>query len=250
MKKLLLYTTLLACCSLFWACPSGTKKVSLPIYLRDTKSVEEMSQIHNKFERFKYQIIGHFSNKEQAEDNPGEAVQEFIVTPIFKDRPDEFWVYLEFFSPLMLEKPIDQRIEQYTRIDRDSFRMEVYYLKEPGKYINEWKKNKPFPNLDIRADLKRDENCDLIILHQDDKPGTFRTLPPQEITCRMQGSDQAAEYVDLSFNLEDKMYQMWFTFYDKNRQIMKETAEEGLQFKRLDPTAEDYTNLAIENLEN
>lgn len=244
MKKLLLFSFIIALNFLFWACPSGGKKSRLPIYLKDTKSLEEMSQIHNKFERFKYQIIGHFSNKEQVDQTPGEAIQEFIVAPIFRDRPDEFWVYLEFFSPLMIEKPIDQRIEQYIKIDRDSFRMEVYYLKDPEKYINEWKKSKPFPNLDIRADLIRDENCDLIIVHQQDKPGTFRTLPPSEVSCRMKSPDHSAEYVDLSFNLEDKMYQMWFTFYDRDKEIMKETAEDGLQFRRLDPAANGYDNLA------
>jgi hypothetical protein len=246
MKKIILFSLLLSISFMFLGCPSsGTKKTTLPIYLRETKSVEEMSQIHNKFERFKYQIIGHFSNREQAEDNPGEAVQEFIVAPIFKDRPGEFWVYLEFFSPLMLDKPLDQRIEQYVQIDRDSFRMEVYYLKEPQKYINEWKKNKPFPNLDIRKDLIRDDNCDLVIVHQDDKPGTFRTLPPKEVSCRMLTPDHLAEYVDLSFELSDELYRMWFKFYNTDKKAMKETAEEGLLFRRLDPESEEYNNLAL-----
>ncbi len=244
MNKILLYSALLMTSFLLMACPSGGKKTRLPIYLKETKPLTEMAQIHNKFDRFKHQIIGHFSNRAQAENQAGEITQEFIVTPILKDRPGEFWVYLEFFSPSMVEKPLDQRIEQYTQIDRDSFRMEVYYLKEPEKYINEWKKAKPFPSLNIREDLIRDENCDLIIVHQQDKPGTYRTLLPPEISCRMQGTDNFAEYVDLSFELSDDMYRMWFKFYDANQELMKATDEPGLQFKRLDPTAEGYKNLA------
>ena len=52
----------------------------------------------------------------------------------------------------------------------------INYLKEPEKYINEWRKAKPFPELNIREDLIRDENCDLIIVHQQDKPDYHHIL--------------------------------------------------------------------------
>lgn len=58
--------------------------------------VEKLPDIENKFERFRQQILGHFSNREQVGEVPSmrEVEQEFIITPIFKNRPDEFWVYI------------------------------------------------------------------------------------------------------------------------------------------------------------
>lgn len=209
------------------------KKYMLP-YLKDIKSADEIAEIYNKFDRFKYQIIGHFSNKGQVEANTTtEPWQEFIVMPIFQDRPNEFWVYLEFFSPELLESPIDQRVEQYVQVSRDSFRMEVYYLKNPEKYINAWKMEE-FPATDIREDLVRGDGCDLIIAHQEDKPGTYKTVIPEEFTCEMLTSKGAARYVDLSFELSDDQYLMWFHFYSSKGKHLKKSAKNGLQFKRLE----------------
>lgn len=208
------------------------KKHILP-YLKDIKTAEEISEIYNKFERMKYQVLGHFSNKDQvAAKTSTEPLQEFIVMPILKDRPGEFWVYLEFFSPRLLDAPMDQRVEQYVQVTRDSFRMEVYYLKNPEKYINAWKKAK-FPDLNIKKDLVRLNHCDLIIAHQDDKPGTFKTVPPKEITCEMLTADGPARYVDLEYELSDTQYLMWFHFYTAGKEHLKQSATNGLEFKRL-----------------
>ena len=196
------------------------------------KSAKEISTIHNKFDRFKYQIIGHFSNKEQVLET-NEPIQEFVVMPILQsDRVGEFWVYLEFFSPKLAEEPIDQRIEQYVQLDRETYRMEVYYLKNPKKFINIWKTGK-VPVISITEDLIRDESCDLIIKYQRDKPGTFKTTPPEEITCKMLTATGPAKYVDLTFELFDDRYLMWFTFYDKDKAYLKATRSEGQIFKRL-----------------
>ncbi|WMX13445.1 MULTISPECIES: chromophore lyase CpcT/CpeT [unclassified Aureispira] len=208
------------------------KKHILP-YLKDIKSAEEISEIYNKFDRLKYQVIGHFSNRDQvAAGTTTEPQQEFIVMPILKDRPGEFWVYLEFFSPKLIDAPMDQRVEQYVQVTRDSFRMEVYYLKNPKKYVNAWKHAK-FPDLNIKKDLVRGDGCDLIIAHQEDKPGTFKTVPPKEINCEMLTAEGPARYVDLEFELSDSKYLMWFHFYNSSKEHLKKSAKNGLEFKRL-----------------
>ena len=202
-------------------------------YLAHVKSADEIGKIYNKFERLKYQVIGHFSNRQQVkEGTTKEPWQEFIVMPIFQDRPNEFWVYLEFFSPELIDAPIDQRVEQYVQVSRDSFRMEVYYLKDPDKYINAWKMAE-FPETDIRTDLTRVGPCDLIIAHQDKKPGTYKTVVPEEITCEMLTSRGAARYVDLAFELSDDQYLMWFHFYNARKRHLKKSDKKGLIFKRL-----------------
>ena len=246
MKKILQLIFIAFLAIILWGCPSGGKKAAIPVYLKGTKTMAEMAEIHNSFDRCKYQILGHFSNREQVEEKGlGEAVQEFIVAPIFKERPGEFWVYLEFFSPSLLDRPLDQRIEQYIKIDRDTFRMEVYYLKNPDKWINEWKNEKPFADFDMKSELIRDEHCDLIISGQPDKVGTFRTLPPAEITCDMKTSTNQAKYVDLEFELSDSGYLMWFKFYDIDKKRLKATDEPGISFNRLDYTTEGYKDLSI-----
>jgi hypothetical protein len=221
------------------ACPKGIVK---PKYMDGVVENEELEKIENKFERFRQQIMGHFSNKKQVENEPvmREPEQEFIITPIFKNRPNEFWVYMEYFSPGLIDRPLDQRIEQYVRIQRDTFRMEVYYLAEPEKYINEWKKDIPFEKLSRKRDLIRDENCDLYIVPDENKRYHFNTVPPLEISCDMKGSSGSTKFVDLFFNLSDAGYNMRFKFYNQDKKLLRETNRKGINFDRLDYRDKDY----------
>lgn len=225
-------------------CPS---KISKPKYMEGVVDVDKLPDIENKFERFRQQILGHFSNKEQIGSVPSmrEVEQEFIITPIFKNRADEFWVYMEFFSPGLIERPLDQRIEQYVRINRDTFRMEVYYLKNPEKYVNEWKKDVPFKGLSKNKDLIRDTRCDLLIVPRKEKRYHFKTVPPAEIACNMRGNNGATKYVDLFFDLSDSGYNMRFKFYDKDKKMLRETDPRGIDFKRLDYKNKEYPRYDI-----
>jgi len=211
-----------------------TQKAQTLPYMDYIKSATEISKIEDRFDRLKYQLIGHFSNKKQVSAGiTDEPLQEFIVMPIFQDRPGEFWVYLELFSPLLVETPVDQRIEQYIQVAPDSFRMEVYYLKEPAKYVNAWNKKK-FPETSITHDLIRNKDCDLMIAYNPDKPGTYKTAPPKEITCEMLTTKGASRYVDLEFELTDDKYLMWFHFYNRNKKHLKMSEKNGLIFNRVE----------------
>ena len=238
MKRILL--VLLPLSFFLVACPGG--KITKPKYMNGVIDVDELPSVESKFERFRQQIMGHFSNKEQVkkDETMGEPEQEFIITPIFKNRPNEFWIYMEYFSPGLVEKPLDQRIEQYVRIDRDTFLMEVYYLKEPELYVNEWKKQEPFKDLSIRHDLIRDDKCDLLIVPQEGERYKFKTVLPEEVVCEMRGNHGATKYVDLFFNLSDQGYNMRHKFYDRGKKVLRETDPRGIDFKRLDYKSEDY----------
>jgi hypothetical protein len=228
------------------ACPGSStiKHVGKPIYLRSIVDADKLGQIENKFERFRQQIMGHFSNKEQYEGVPSmrEPAQEFIITPIFGNRPDEFWIYSEFFSPELVEDPVDQRIEQYVRIQRDTFRMEVYYLKNPRDYINEWKKEKPFENLSRKKDLIRDKGCDLLVVPVKGQRYNFASIPHPQITCDMKGNHGATKFMGLHFVLSDEGYNTRFRYYDEDKKMLHETDPRGIEFKRLNHKDKGYTN--------
>lgn len=221
-----------------WAQPS--KK---PIYLIDVVDNQDLPGIKNRFERVKQQLMGHFGNRRQVQEKPGmgETEQEFIIVPVMKDRTNEFWVYLEFFSPSMHETPLDQRVERYVRLDRDTIRMEVYYLKEPKRWVNEWKKTIPCEGL-TREDLVRDPACDLLMVYNEDKSNTYTTLIPEDVECSLKVAQGKSKYVLLWFELSDKGYNMQFRFYDKDKQLVHEG--HVLEFDRLDWHSKDYINYA------
>lgn len=123
--------------------------------------------------------------------------------------------------------------------------MEVYYLKNPEKYVNEWKKDVPFKSLSKGKDLIRDTKCDLFIVPKKGKSYHFRTIPPTEVACDMKGNNGATKYVDLFFDLSDVGYNMRFKFYDKDKKILRETDPIGIDFKRLDYKNKEYPRYGI-----
>lgn len=219
------------------------QKVKKPIYFTDIVDNDKLHEVTNRFDRFKQQIMGHFSNRRQVEANPGlgEKVQEFIIVPIFKERTSEFWIYLEFFSPSMMDAPLDQRVERYVKLNRDTIRMEVYYLKDPAKWINTWKTAEPCKGI-TRDDLVRDASCDLLIAYNEDKPQTHTTVPPTDIDCSLKVAKGTSKYVFLWFELADKGYDMQFRFYDKDKKVIHEG--HVIEFDRLDYKAKGYENYA------
>ncbi|MCH2044660.1 MAG: chromophore lyase CpcT/CpeT [Saprospiraceae bacterium] len=235
------YFTILFFALLATACK---QKVIKPVYLRDNIEVDNIAGIENRFDHFKQQVVGHFSNKEQLENySIDEKEQELIIIPIFKDRPDEFWVYVELFSPSLVDQPIEQRVQRFRKVERDTILVEVYYLPQPEEYINEWKKDKPFENLE-KKDLVRDNGCDMIIACKDPSNHIYRTLPSQDITCHLGTRNTIAEYMDISFALTDEGYLMRFKYYDKSKKLLRESNYSGLYFERLDYQHEDYVNRA------
>ena len=54
--------------SLLFIC-SCSKGIVKPFYLQDVVEKEELEKIENKFERFRQQVLGHFSNKEEKKAN-------------------------------------------------------------------------------------------------------------------------------------------------------------------------------------
>lgn len=238
----------LICMMLWWlsvASLMAQKGPNKPLYLRDAVEVEQLPEIKNKYDRFKQQVIGHFSNQMHVKGNPdlGEKEQELIVFPIFKERTNEFWVYSEFFSTGLPEAPIDQKVIQFVKLNRDTTRMEVYFLKDPNSHINEWKQITPFEGL-TKDDLRRDAGCDILIVGLEENGYGYKTILPHTSTCALQAASGSAQFLDTKFELSDEGYKMFFIFYDKNKNIVRESSYAGINFTRLNYKTPGYTNYA------
>lgn len=217
----------------------SAQKTIVPIYLKDATENSKLADIKVKFDRFKQQMIGHFSNKDQIQ-NDGQ-VQEFIAIPIMQERTNEFWVYVEHFLPNIMDAPIDQRIEQFIRVSPDSIRVEVYSLNDPNKYINEWKKPTPFAGL-TKNDFSRDAACDLVFVSNENIAYEYSTPSNNNIGCEVKGKKGAAQYMSLSYKVNDNGHEIVLDLYDKDKKMVKKG--DLVLFERLNYKAIGYVNYA------
>lgn len=215
-----------------------------PIYFQHVASKEELVKIEHKHERFLQQNLGHFSNKSAAAQIEGEREAQFIVIPIFqKQRAGEFWIYIEYFLPAMVEQPIEQRIQHYIRNDRYSYQIKTYHLKNPEQYVNEWKKKNPFEGFNVKDGLTHDEFCDMQVLVDEEKEH-YHKATPLGTDCPLRDDMGAAKYSVTSFDVSDDGYLMCIEFLDANKQKIKNCPNGGILFERLDYNDKDYRPLA------
>lgn len=214
-----------------------------PTYFRNIVSNDSLKKIEHKHERFLQQNLGHFSNLESIAGVDGERESQFIVVPIFqKQRAGEFWIYIEYFSPKMVDQPIEQRIQHYIKKDRYTYQIKTYHLKESSEYINEWKKENPFDNFNIKEGLIHDEFCDMLATANEAKD-FYHEFRPMGTDCPLHDEASVAKYSITSFDVSDEGYLMCIEFLDANKQKIKNCHNGGTLFKRLDFESPNYEPL-------
>lgn len=223
-----------------------------PIYLKDVPSLAEIEKMEEKRERFYLQLLGHFSNRKYLEANPDSKVppQDGIYIQILKDRIDEFWTYSEVFLSHYVEEPVVQRIERIRRLNRDTFVLDAFVLKEPKEYANEWKKPNPFKNLNTN-DLIPAEGCSLYLVTTDE-PNVYKTAPmgDEKITCFMPPVNIAGsivKYVFLELTYSASKINVVRNLYNGDKEMVIGTPPGGVDFYRLDSDKEGYIDLSKES---
>jgi len=217
------------------------QKENVPIYMQHITNNDDLPKIKNRYERFKQQNLGHFSSQEHSE-RIGDQHQEFIVIPIFLDsKPGEFWIYIEFFSPVMVEHPIEQRIQRYSRLNRDTLYAETFHFHNPEKYINEWNKEVPFENFDM-DEICHAETCDAYMMQMLGEEYGYQVVPVGR-GCDLRSTGEA-RYSWAEFEITDEGYNMCVNFLNVDYEPVKECPDGGLMFKRLDHKDKKYEPLA------
>lgn len=237
MKKLIPLIILL--CISTW---TMAQKKGTPIYLEKAIEVKKMKKLTDKLQRLYYQRIGHFSNIATAKEN-GEKEQDMIGIPILSHRGGEYWVYTEWFLRSYPENPLGHRIEHITRLDRETLVIEVYELKDPKAYYNEWKKENPFSGLH-KADLIRKEGCDQKIEIVDKEKAIFQTMENTDEEMCSVSFGNGIEYVREKFTSTDEKTTFNVYFYDAKKQFVKNLDADGLVMERMNPKQKNYINLA------
>ncbi len=78
---------------------------------------------------------GEFSSEKQAKNDSDFYDIRLKILPIWKERTDAIWFYVEQAVASMLDKPYRQRVYRLTEISKDSFESAVYTLDNPLRFV-------------------------------------------------------------------------------------------------------------------
>lgn len=91
------------------------------------------------YDRLCQYMSGYFSSEAQSKQDSDYYDIRLRMIPIWPDRSDGYWLYVEQAMSTALEKPYRQRIYQVVALTDSTFESRVYEFDNPLQYANAWK---------------------------------------------------------------------------------------------------------------
>jgi hypothetical protein len=166
-------------------------------------------------ERLVEWMSGSFSSQAQAEQDSAYYDIRLEMTPIWPERTDGYWLYVEQAMASHLDQPYRQRIYHVTQDSGGAFRSTVYELPEPADFVGSWRTPTAFRTLSPEDLLER-TGCDIVLKPYGDTAFAGSTVG-SECASELRGATYATSAVvvtesalvswDRGFDAED--VQVW-----------------------------------------
>ncbi len=190
------------------------------------KSVEETS----KLDRLLMWMSGSFSSAAQAKSTEGYFDIRLEMVPIWTERTDGPWMYVEQAVAAALERPYRQRVYRLRKVDDGLYESRVYAFPDAKERAGAWKKDKPLADLSPK-DLEEKTGCAVLLKLRDDGAFAGGTLG---MGCEntFGGAAYATSFVTV---FEDRI-EAWDRGYDKdNKPVWGPDAGPYVFRKSVDP---------------
>jgi hypothetical protein len=107
-------------------------------------------------------MAGSFSSAEQAAADTNYFDIRLRMAPIWSERKDGVWFYVEQAVASHEEKPYRQRVYHLTQLSPTIFESDVFTLRAPLRFAGEWKKDRPLASITPDSLLTRD-GCSILM---------------------------------------------------------------------------------------
>jgi len=173
-------------------------------------------------------MAGYFSSQDQAAQDTNYFDIRLQMAPIWKNRTDGYWLYVEQAVTGYEAKPYRQRVYRISQIDNDLFESRIYKLKEPARFAGAWKEKSPLSSL-VPESLEYKKGTLIVLISKDD--GTFDgSTIGKECPSDLRG----ASYTNTNVTITDKEIDTWDRGYnDKDEQVWGPEVH-GYIFKKIE----------------
>jgi hypothetical protein len=139
-------------------------KVLFIVFLLGATGVQAQSGMMKKLSRW---MAGSYSSYDQhISDSANYYHIEMEIVPIWQDRKDGYWFYVEQALAGNKAKPYRQRVYHLWKNQWGEFVSSIYKFPNPKRYVQQWQQ---FENEMTPADITRKDGCDVILNFDYDK---------------------------------------------------------------------------------
>jgi CpeT protein len=173
------------------------------------------------------QMAGEFSSEAQSKADSSIFHIKLRMKPIWSERKDGFWFYVEQAAAETEDKPYRQRIYHLYRQDERTIVSKVYEMPNPEKYIGGWRDVDKLKTLTKEALIDR-QGCAIYLSKNAD--GSFSgSTPGKECLSSLRGASYATSEVTI---YKDRII-TWDRGWDKNDKQVWGAVKGGYIFDKL-----------------
>lgn len=170
-------------------------------------------------------LTGSFSSAAQAAEDPDNYWDiRLEMVPIWTDRNDGHWLYVEQAVASSLDKPYRQRVYHVTQVEKNLFESAVYSVPDPAAVAGAWKSDEPLSQWGP-DDLTVREGCSVFLTRSIEGP--FRgSTKEKECTSKLRG----AAYATSEIVIQSDRIVSWDRGFDTNDQQVWGAEKAGYVF--------------------
>lgn len=144
-------------------------------------------------------LTGSFSSAAQAEADPENYFDiRLEMVPIWRERTDGRWMYVEQAAASALDRPYRQRVYRLTSPRRDLYRSDVYELPDPGA-VTGWHATPERFDAMTPDDLTLRDGCAIVMSYDPDTAGFVGSTVGTGCASALRGAAYATSEVKLMY---------------------------------------------------
>ncbi len=179
-------------------------------------------------------MTGHFSSAEQAESDSAYFHIVLHMVPIWRERSDAHWLYVEQAVADYTDEPYRQRVYRVSQTDSNTFESRVYTIEEPIRFAGAWKKDDPLRAMTPDS-LRLRDGCAIYLHMEGDSAFVGSTV---DRDCESNLRDAA--YATSEVRITDRFLLSWDRGYDSDGNQVWGAEKGGYVFKKkLSPDQSD-----------
>lgn len=141
-------------------------------------------------------LIGYFTSAEQAKNDKDFFNIELRIVPVWPDRADGPWMYVEQADAKTPEKPYRQRLYRL-EMQGEKYVSHIYTLKgDPLRFASDWKKPIPLGSASP-ADIEERKGC-AVIMTRNSAGNYVGATAERACSSDLRGASYASSIVDVS----------------------------------------------------
>lgn len=175
-------------------------------------------------------MSGSFSSQAQSEQDSAYYDIRLEMTPIWTNRTDGYWLYVEQAMASHLDEPYRQRIYHVTRDSAGSFRSTVFELPQPAEFVGSWKTPPAF-NVLAPENLLERTGCDIVLEARGDSAFVGSTIG-EGCASELRGASYATSEVVIT----ESTLISWDRGFDADGNQVWGAEKGGYVFRKVGPT--------------